>query len=111
MEVIPSNSCRRAGSKSGKGKPVITENWGSVPLGNCVSQGQSEGRNHTEAQQMGLYPILLARTETLGNQLRRKKERMPKNPLGVGMQQGAQIQVQKKPGGETPPQELMGGEG
>ena len=44
MEVIPGNSCRRAGSKSGKGKPVITGNWGSVPLGKCVSQGQSEGR-------------------------------------------------------------------
>ena len=60
---------------------------------------------------MGLYQILLARIETLGNQLKRNKERMPKNPLGVGMQQGAEIQVQKKPGGENPPPELMGGEG
>lgn len=61
LEVIPGNSCRRAGSKSGKGKPVITGNWGSVPLGKCVSQGQSEGRNHTVSPTDGFVSDIIGK--------------------------------------------------
>ena len=50
----------------------------------------------------------MARIETLGNQLKRNKERMPKNPLGVGMQQGAEIQYRKNLVGRILPQNSWG---
>ena len=53
---------------------------------------------------MGLYKELLAGIGILGNWLKGKKVRTPNETLGIGMQQGAQIQVQKKHGGENPPQ-------